>query len=56
MYKAELIKNDKVIKTFEENSDLPFDVWKYKNALNNLKPKGELIKFYINNELQLGNW
>jgi len=52
-FKAELLEDGKVIKTFEQQTDLDWNKWRYNNALDYLKPKGREIKWYINNEIKL---
>jgi hypothetical protein len=52
-YKAELLEDNKVVKTFEETTNEDWSLWRFKKALNELKPRGREIKWYINNELIL---
>lgn len=52
-YKAELVKNNKVIKTFEEKTNEDWSIWRFTKALNVLKPRGEEIKWYINGKRKL---
>tara|TARA_R110000851_G_scaffold149993_1_gene290752 strand:- start:281 stop:442 length:162 start_codon:yes stop_codon:yes gene_type:complete len=50
----ELCNNDKgVIKFIEETTDIAINRWRYCVGIPTLKPRGELIKFYVNGELQL---
>ena len=52
-YKAELIKNGKVVKVFEEKTSIDWSTWRFTKALSELKPKGEEIKWYIDNKIKL---
>ncbi len=49
-FKAQLLKNGKVTKTFEQKTSLDWDTWRFKIALNELKPQGQEIRWFINNE------
>lgn len=52
LYKAELWDGDELCGTLEEKSSLSFDKWKYSRAVVVLKPKGRLLRFFINGEEQ----
>lgn len=59
-YKATLGNGTAIERTFEETfargSEPSFSLWKYGAALDALEPMGHTMKYYINNELKLGNW
>ena len=44
-YKAELVENNKVVKTFEEKTNEDWSTWRFKKALNKLKPRGREIRW-----------
>ena len=52
-YKAELVENNKVVKTFEEKTNEDWSTWRFKKALNELKPRGREIRWYMNGERKL---
>lgn len=58
-YKAEKVINDEIENTFEESyyKDIApeFSHWKYNNALEELKPNGALMKYYIDGVEQFLN-
>lgn len=48
-YKAELVENNVVVKTFESvDTNLDWDTWRFKDALNYLRPRGAEIRWYQN--------
>lgn len=55
MYRAEKVIDGVVIATFEEDSDMVFSEWELR-AIKALRPRGELIRYYIDGVEQLGNW
>lgn len=56
-YRGEKINDEnKVIKFYEEKTNMDFDKWRYLKAIDILDPMGEEIKWYINGEVQLGNY
>jgi hypothetical protein len=52
-YKAELLKSNKVVKTFEEVTTKDWDLWRFTEALNVLKPNGGEIRWYIDGKRKL---
>ena len=52
-FKAELIENGKVVKTFEQTTDKDWSFWRFKIALNELKPNCREIRWYMNGERKL---
>lgn len=51
----ELHGNEDLVEKFEEQSLMDFKKWKHSNALDALKPKGHLLKFYIDGVQQFMN-
>jgi hypothetical protein len=52
-YKAELVENNEVVKTFEEETNENWSSWRFKKALDELKPKGREIRWFINGDRKL---
>lgn len=55
MFRAEKVRDGVVIATFEEDSDMVFSEWELR-AVKALRPRGELIRYYIDGVEQFGNW
>ena len=53
VFKAELIKDGEIVNSLQEETTLEWNEWRFKVALDKLKPKGEEIKWYKNNVLVL---